>query len=268
MKTQKALQLVTACFSSPRQLLSAVKQLPAKLKALEFQSRFKDEGVDSKEAAANQRNPFLEYCTNHTQGHGIWKWHHYFEIYHRHFSKFIDRPVNLLEIGIYSGGSLDMWRSYFGASCHVFGIDIEDSCKAYESDFTTVFIGDQADRSFWRKFKRETPPMDILIDDGGHTPEQQRVTLEEMLPHLKCGGIYFCEDVTTKGNDFCAYATTLVDELNDFTNSLNEFQKSIHSIHFYPFCVVIEKNASRPQKFVAPKHGTQWQPFFDNRGSK
>ena len=105
-----------------------------------------------------------------------------FDIYHRHFRKFVGREVHLLEVGIYSGGSLPMWRHYFGKDCRVYGIDIEKDCLVYEDDRTKIFIGDQADRSFWKKVKEAAPQIDILIDDGGHQPEQQLITLEEMLP--------------------------------------------------------------------------------------
>ena len=37
----------------------------------------------------------------------------------------------------------------------------------------------------------------ILIDDGGHTMEQQIVTFEELYDHINDGGIYLCEDVHT-----------------------------------------------------------------------
>jgi hypothetical protein len=47
---------------------------------------------------------------------------------------------------------------------------------------TSIHIGDQGDREFWRAFRERVPPVDVLIDDGGHQPEQQIVTLEEMLP--------------------------------------------------------------------------------------
>ena len=60
-----------------------------------------------------------------------------------------------------------------------------------------VLIGDQADRTFWRRMIAHgtLPPLDIVIDDGGHTPDQQRVTLEELLPHIRPGGVYVCEDI-------------------------------------------------------------------------
>lgn len=41
---------------------------------------------------------------------------------------------NVLEVGVYSGESLEMWHSYFGEGSHIYGVDIEPACKAYESD--------------------------------------------------------------------------------------------------------------------------------------
>jgi len=178
--------------------------------------------------------------------------------------------VNILEIGIYSGGSLEMWRSYFGEKCHIYGVDIQEACKAYENDHVSVFIGDQADRDFWITFKKSVGGIDIIIDDGGHTPEQQRITLEEMLPYLRLGGVYLCEDVHTRFNRFSTFAAGLVNELNACNwisgpvsqSSVSRFQSSIHAIHFYPYLVVIEKNQVPVTKLSAPKHGTKWQPFL------
>ena len=72
-----------------------------------------------------------------------------------------------------------MWRHYLGTACHVYGVDIEPICKSYENDYVKILIGDQADRSFWKSFREEIPPLDVVIDDGGHAVEQQIVTIEE-----------------------------------------------------------------------------------------
>ncbi len=40
------------------------------------------------------------------------KWLHFFEVYERYFSGFRGTPVKMLEIGVYKGGSLNMWRQY------------------------------------------------------------------------------------------------------------------------------------------------------------
>jgi hypothetical protein len=220
-------------------------------------------------------NALHSYFENVRTGPGVWKWEHYFEVYDRHFSKFRNRPMNVLEIGIYSGGSLGMWRDYFGPQCTVYGVDIEESCKLYERDGVRVFIGDQADRDFWSRLKREVPPIDIIIDDGGHEPVQMLVTFEELFPHLNPGGVYLCEDIHGKFHRFSAYINGLSNQLNssplveDFNNperrivaKATSFQGTVQSVHTYPFIAIVEKRSAQIKEFVAPKRGTQWQPFM------
>ncbi len=56
-------------------------------------------------------NSLREFFDRNTQGPGIWKWNHYFDIYDRHFRQFRGQEVHVLEIGVYSGGSLNMWQA-------------------------------------------------------------------------------------------------------------------------------------------------------------
>lgn len=211
-------------------------------------------------------NSLWNYFQHHREGRGIWKWEHYFEAYHRHLQRFRGQKIKVLEVGVYGGGSLEMWRSYFGSGSHIYGVDIEGSSKAYATDCISILIGDQSDRAFWQKVKQTAGSMDVIIDDGGHTFEQQRTTLEEMLPSLNPGGVYICEDVHGTFNKFSRYASGLVDELNRtyfgrkevLESAVSPFQSSIHSLHFYPYMVVIEKRQTPLSKFSAPKHGTQW----------
>jgi SAM-dependent methyltransferase len=233
------------------------------------------DGMAFRRAGPNISNPLRRYFKSVGPGPGVWKWDHYLDIYHRHFEKFRGRPVNILEIGIYSGGSLGMWLDYFGPHCHVYGVDIEESCKAYETNSVTVFVGDQGDREFWRRFKASVKDIDIIIDDGGHLTDQQIVTLEEMLPHLRPGGVYVCEDVHGTDNGFLFYMDGFSHNLHGgcLNNNIDDaerrivtvptaFQSHIQSVHSYPFIVVIEKRDAAVTEFVAPKRGTQWQPFL------
>lgn len=226
-------------------------------------------------ASESEPNPLAAYVDRHREGRGVWKWKHYFEIYHRHLKQFVGRPVNVVEIGIYSGGSLDMWRDYFGGQCRIYGIDIEPACKAYEREGVRVMIGDQADRQFWKRFRAEVPNVDVVIDDGGHTTHQQTVTFEEMLPHLRPGGVYLCEDVVGDVNRFACYVQRLALALNvgaleadqaDRERSLHTrtspLQRHVHSIHSYPFVSVVERNRGPVEELLAPKRGTEWQPFL------
>jgi hypothetical protein len=228
------------------------------------------------DTAKPRPNRLRDFFDNRLEGPGIWKWLHYFDIYDRHFHRFRDQEVHLLEIGIYSGGSLDMWRDYFGPKAHIYGVDIEPACRVYENDKVKVFIGDQADRQFWSEFRQAVPVLDIVIDDGGHLPEQQIVSAEELLPHLRPGGIYCCEDVHGELNPFLSYVQGLHHRLNQarwvekppeanedrIVSACNPFQTAVNSIHHYPFVTVVERNAGPVTELCCPKHGTQWQPFL------
>ncbi len=217
-------------------------------------------------------NPLRAYFEQHREGRGLYKWLHYFEIYHRHFARFVGQQPHVVEIGVYSGGSLEMWQQYFGADCRVTGVDLLESCRAYAPPGVEIAVGDQADRRFWERFRATTPPVDILIDDGGHTPEQQRVTLEELLLHLKPGGVYLCEDILGGGNAFAAYVAGLADQLNvprlaklHRTESglgcrTTGFQSRIGSIHLYPYVVVIERSPEPIAELASLRRGSQWHP--------
>jgi len=248
-----------------------LKNIPAQLEAFHF-ARDRTFGPEAAPASGSATsNPIREYFDNHREGPGIWKWEHYFDIYQRHLAKFAGQPAQMAEVGIYSGGSLPMWRSYFGPTMRIHGIDIEEACRVYEAEGIDVSIGDQADRAFWAEFRRKVPQLDILIDDGGHTPEQQRVTFEEMFPHLRPGGVYICEDIHGRHNAFASYFSGYGDAMNATLKEgmavlpANNFQKWCHAIHVYPFLIVIEKRESPCTQFTNTRRGTQWQPFFDEK---
>jgi hypothetical protein len=238
-------------------------------RGLSFSQRFENTTAANQVNGHRQRNPLEDYFDAHVEGPGLWKWRHYFEIYHRHFQKFIGREVHVLEIGIYSGGSLSMWHHYFGGHAHVYGVDIEEACRTYETEHTTIFIGDQGDREFWRRVRSEAPLIDVVIDDGAHVPEKQIVALEELLPHLQPGGVYLCEDIHGGFNQFASYISGLWHFLNEYQAEVGPemaitplpFQRFIRSIHLYPFVVAIEKGDLPVNRFVAPRKGTEWQPF-------
>lgn len=268
-KYLKQLGYFAGCLvKNPRVCLEkGVIQSPASYSAYRFAQAYRNGGSHAAGASLPApANPLRHYSQSLASGRGLWKWEHYFDIYHRHFSRFVGEQVDVMEIGIYGGGSLDMWRSYFGPLSHIYGVDIEAACQAYENDHVSVLIGDQADRSFWGAVKQRLHGLDIIIDDGGHTPEQQQTTLEEMLPFLRPGGVYLCEDVHGDANRFAAFATGLVAELNRMTtipgplyqSRVTPFQSSIHSIHFYPYVVVIEKHREKPAALTAPRRGTEW----------
>jgi hypothetical protein len=191
------------------------------------------------------------------KGRLINKWHHYFEIYERHFSRYRGKDITFMEIGIYQGGSLELWKNYFGKNSKIYAIDINPACKAFEDDRVKVFIGSQEDRAFLRSVVAQIPKLDILLDDGGHTMRQQIVTFEEMFDHVQENGVFMCEDVHTsywrkfggglrRAGTFIEYTKKFVDYLHALYpinggQKVNGFARSAHSVHYYPGIVVVEK---------------------------
>lgn len=144
----------------------------------------------------NEENPLWKYFS-HNEGRMIIKSHNYFDIYHNHFCRFRDQPVTVLEIGVADGGSLQMWKSYFGPDAKIYGVDINPRCKELEEDQIKIFIGDQSDRGFLRVLREEIGHIDIVIDDGGHMMIQQITSFEELFPFIGETGIYLVEDLST-----------------------------------------------------------------------
>lgn len=64
------------------------------------------------------------------EGTIVHKWHHYLPIYERYFAPYKSLKPRFLEIGVSKGGSLSLWREYFGPDAVIFGIDIDPSCAA------------------------------------------------------------------------------------------------------------------------------------------
>lgn len=125
------------------------------------------------------------------KGHGK-TGEYFFNFYEEIFIPLRDYKLNLLEIGIGNGNSLKLWKQYFMLA-DIWGLDIRPECKNYEEDRITIIIGDQTDKELLITL----PPFDIIIDDGGHTMEQQQVSFEVLYPKLNKGGWYFIEDLNT-----------------------------------------------------------------------
>lgn len=158
-------------------------------------------------------------------GRLLHKWLHYFKLYDRHFSKFRGRPITLIEIGVFHGGSLQMWKDYFGPEARIVGVDYDPRCLALADEHVQVIIGDQDDRTFLRALRQEIGTVDIVIDDGGHRMSQQIGTFDELWPAVAEGGVYLIEDLHTSywpeygggygdPTTFVEFAKTLIDKMN------------------------------------------------------
>lgn len=203
------------------------------------------------------------------EGRTIHKWKHYFPIYEQHFSRYRNRPLTFMEIGVGRGGSLQMWKKYFGPHVEVVGLDI-DPASSFEEDQISVRIGSQADPSFLSSLVEEFGAPDVVLDDGSHRMSDVQASFDFFYPRMESGGIYFVEDMHTaywpeyegglgENGSFIERSKNLVDQLNaDHTRGQlapNEFTRSTHSISFHDSCVVFEKG--RYTKKFAPAIGSE-----------
>lgn len=170
----------------------------------------------------------------------------------------------VLEIGVSHGGSMQVWKKYFGAESTIIGIDVNKQCRYFEEEGIDIHIGSQSDRTFLQEIKKKYPRIDIVIDDGGHYMDMQITSFEELYPHIQKDGIYLCEDVHTSYIDeygggleregtFIEYSKKLIDRLHAFHSRDKEnfaptkFTRSTNAIHFYDGIVVMEKKV-RPKR--------------------
>lgn len=113
----------------------------------------------------------------------------------------------VMELGVWRGSSLKMWRDFFPRAL-VYGIDNDPS--QVEGDLgerIAVLQADQAKRDQLRAVI--DGEFDLIVDDGGHSMEQQQVSLAALFPYVKPGGYYICEDLHSSflGPEFGVNAT-------------------------------------------------------------
>ena len=127
--------------------------------------------------------------------------HSYIPEYERLFSPYRDKKINVLEIGIAYGESLELWYKYFN-NAKIFGADIHDveifSDKfkpgGYKDDERfTIWISDATKPEFLDVIG--DTKFDIIIDDGSHILQHQVDTFKLLKPRMNKGGIYVIEDV-------------------------------------------------------------------------
>jgi hypothetical protein len=121
---------------------------------------------------------------------------HYLRNYEDYFAPLADSDIRLLELGVYHGGSLQLWRDYFGKGSIV-GLDLNPVNIDGPTDRIRLYQGAQQDTQLLDRIARECAPegFDIIIDDCSHVGELTRVSFWHLFDkHLKTGGIYVIED--------------------------------------------------------------------------
>lgn len=192
------------------------------------------------------------------KGRIVDKWHHYLPAYDRYFAAFraARAPVRLLEIGVFLGGSIELWRSYFGPSARIFGVDVDPNCAQFDGESGSIRIGSQDDAAFLTRVVGEMGGLDIVIDDGSHRAAHQRASFDVLYPLLADGGLYVVEDLHTSywdefegGYDspgsFISRIKTLIDDMHHWYHDRGQVEPagrdSVAALHIHDSMVVIEK---------------------------
>lgn len=187
------------------------------------------------------------------------KWVHYFEIYERHFERFRGKSPVMLEIGVFGGGSLLMWKEYFGPGAKIVGVDINPECKQHEADGIEIFIGSQDDPIILGAVLEKYPHIDIVLDDGSHVMEHMIASFEQLYYRISETGVDMVEDTHTcywpkfggglkREGSFMEFVKDKLDEINALHTRgalpVSEFTRSTDFITCYDSVVAFEK---RPQ---------------------
>tara|TARA_R110000868_G_scaffold201591_3_gene449106 strand:+ start:681 stop:1256 length:576 start_codon:yes stop_codon:yes gene_type:complete len=141
---------------------------------------------NSKERLKDDNNPFYtdkEFYHNYIT-----------EYYGAEFAEKRDTPLNILEIGMYRGGSVRLWLEWFNVA-NIVGIDNNPS----------YFLGEITDPRAKTLFedaysivtvdKFENEIFDYIVDDGPHSLESQITAVILWAPKLKRGGKFVIEDI-------------------------------------------------------------------------
>ncbi len=184
------------------------------------------------------------------------KYFNYFPIYDSLLKKFRNKKIVFVEIGVFSGGSLFMWRHFLGKKAKIIGIDLNPDIKRFKKYGFEMVIGDQSDEGFWKKFFKKYGKVDIILDDGGHTNYQQIKTVNSCVPNIRDGGLLITEDVHTSyikdkwynpsKYSFINYTKKLIDDLNSRYPGLKKqkfsLNKYIYSIQYFESITVFNIN--------------------------
>jgi SAM-dependent methyltransferase len=202
-------------------------------------------------------------------GRVIHKWEHYFPAYEENFSAFRNKDILFLEIGCGQGGSLQLWRRYFGPLATIVGIDINPACSTYEEPGIFVRIGDQSDTEFLQSIINEFGIPQIVLDDGSHVMNHINSSFDFLYPLMSPNSVYMVEDLhTAYWEEYGGGVTnskTFINRTKQFIDLLNadhsrgviaptDFTNNTYSIHIYDSIVSLRKG--RVKRKFAPQIGT------------
>jgi hypothetical protein len=147
----------------------------------------------------------------------LWPNHNYTTYYGKLFEKIRDKRIRLFELGLGTndpklissmmeggvpGASLRGWREYF-VNGEIYGADI-DKKILFEEERIKTYYCDQTSpveiNRMWMMNEELDDDFDIILDDGWHNINANRIFFENSCHKLKVGGVFIIEDIMDKVN--------------------------------------------------------------------
>ena len=209
------------------------------------------------------------------------KWESYFNVYEKIFEKFKGQKITFVEVGVSAGGSLQMWRDFFGNNARIIGIDLNPEAKILEQDGFEIFIGNQSDPKFWKKFYNEIGMIDILLDDGGHKNIQQINTVHNSIENINDGGLIVIEDTHTSYLkefknpsyfSFINFCNKVIENIHRrcdrVKKKINSYSKKVHSLSFYESIVVFNIDSEKCFESSIVANKDTWDANIEQRDNE
>lgn len=128
--------------------------------------------------------------------------HDFFNLIYNDLFKPLRNDVKkFVEVGIYDGESIKLWRDYF-INSEIFGLDIipenaDNKLGSVSKDRLSLIKMDQSNTDDIESFCSQHNDIDVILDDGSHKMYDQQITFAKMFKSLKSGGIFIIEDLHT-----------------------------------------------------------------------
>lgn len=165
--------------------------------------------------------------------------HSYTRLYDRHIGYLRPTAKKILELGVFRGASLLLWKEAF-PKAHIYGIDCKsrDDIMFNQKDKRLTFLhGNQQDQDFLSKQVTPHGKFDIIIDDASHRGDQMIESFNLLWQNLNYKGWYVLEDLY---GHYRKGRKSMMPFIKDMIDKMN-IECTIASMHFYYNICFIQK---------------------------
>jgi hypothetical protein len=125
--------------------------------------------------------------------------HSYLELYEKLLFSKKDNAKNVLEVGIFDGGSIKLWHDYF-QNATIYGLDVKKISDTWDGikNNKRINLGcfdAYNDIFFKRHFLNKNIKFDMMLDDGPHTLESMKQFIKLYSQIISDDGILIIEDI-------------------------------------------------------------------------